>query len=56
MGQRQKWPGCICIPNNMTHEAVVLQNFLPLTINVEHLTKPVNMKWISDRPELGTTC
>jgi hypothetical protein len=34
------------------HEAMML----PLTINGEHLTKSVNRKWMSDRPELGTTC
>jgi hypothetical protein len=32
------------------------KNLLLLTINVEHLTKSVNRKWISDSPELGTTC
>jgi hypothetical protein len=28
------------------------ENFLPLTIYVENLTKSVNRKWISNRPEI----
>jgi hypothetical protein len=35
------------------HEAVkCYSNFLPLTIDVENLTKSVNRKWISNRPEM----
>jgi hypothetical protein len=35
------------------HEAVnCYLNFLPLTINVENLTKLANRKWMSDRPEM----
>jgi hypothetical protein len=28
------------------------ENFLPLTIYVENLTKLANRKWMSDRPEI----
>jgi hypothetical protein len=28
------------------------ENFLPLTTNVENLTKSVNRKWMSNRPEI----
>jgi hypothetical protein len=35
------------------HEAVnCFLNFLPLTIDVENLTKSVNRKWMSNRPEM----
>jgi hypothetical protein len=35
------------------HEAVnCYLNFLPLTINVQNLTKLANRKWMSHRPEL----
>jgi hypothetical protein len=30
------------------------KNFLPMTINVENLTKPLNRKWMSDRPEINS--
>jgi hypothetical protein len=48
MGQRQKRPYCICIPNIIRKN----EQILPLTINVETLTKWLNRKWISHIPEI----
>jgi hypothetical protein len=42
-------------------EAVVAEKkcyetFLPLTINVENLTKSVKRKWMKDSPEIDSYC
>jgi hypothetical protein len=52
MGQRQKGPGCICIPNIMLLRRY--EKNLLLTINVENFTKLVKRMLMSNRPEIDT--